>query len=64
MKKRSTLQNYNKSKLIDIIEYLEKNNEILSQTLDQQYYNALTIIEKMNIFNSTYSNIKENVEKL
>ena len=63
MKKRSTLQNYTKTQLIDMVECLEHNNEVLRQTLDQQYYNALKIIEEMNLFNSTYQKCKEIVEK-
>lgn len=64
MPKRSTLQNYTKSQLIDIIECLQHNNNVLSQGLDQQYYNALKIINEMNIFNETYTRCKEKSENV
>ena len=63
MKKKSTLQNYTKVQLIDIVLCLQHNNEVLEQTLDQQYHNALKLLEEMNIFNIAYKECKENAEK-
>ena len=63
MKKKSTLQNYTKVQLIDIVLCLQHNNEVFEQTLDQQYHNALKLLEEMNIFNIAYKECKENAEK-
>lgn len=57
---RSTLMGYTKAQLIDRIECLEHNNAVLSESLDQQYSNAIKLLAGMDILNATYQKAKQN----
>lgn len=58
MATRNTLKQYTKDQLIDRIECLEHNNAVLSEALDNQYHNAMKLLEDMNVFKEQYKNAK------
>lgn len=59
MANRNTLRGYTKEQLIDRIECLEHNNAVLSESIDQQYNNAIKLLAGMDILNATYENAKK-----
>lgn len=58
MKKSSLLSNYTKEQLADIVITQEKNIEVLHETINRQYSNAMKLLEDMNLFNKTFQQSK------
>ena len=58
MKKSSLLSNYTKEQLADIVIMQEKNIEVLHETINRQYSNAMKLLEDMNLFNKTFQQSK------
>lgn len=52
--KRSTLMNWTRRDLVELIMTLEHNNQVLEETIEQQYKNCLRMINDMSLFNKTY----------
>lgn len=50
---------YTKEQLVDRIECLEHNNAVLTESLDQQYNNAIKLLAGMDILNATYQKAKK-----
>lgn len=59
MATRSTLMGYTKEQLVDRIECLEHNNAVPSESLDQQYNNAVKLLAGMDMRNTTYQKAKK-----
>lgn len=55
---KTTLMAYTKEELVEMVLMHEKNIEILNETIDQQYKNAVQLLERMDVFNKTYQTAK------
>lgn len=54
MSSKSYLMTFSKAELVDRILMLEKNEEVLKETINQQYKNAMDIFKGMDLFNKTF----------
>lgn len=55
---KTTLMAYTKEELVEMVLMHEKNIEVLNETIDQQYKNAVQLLERMDVFNKTYQTAK------
>jgi hypothetical protein len=54
MTKSSLMSHYTKEELADLVIMHEKNAKVLNETIDQQYRNAMKLLEDMNVMNKTH----------